>query len=338
MSLSNPTSILAPATLAQLVAAGLDPTWYIDRAAGLAMAMQDRFDPTLLGLVGLRGDLAGQGTLTIRVAAMDGVGYSERLQLISSETGRPTTTGYDLGYTTVTAAAYGLGKKETFLEGIIGNPATKLSLDELEMRLPDSAMATLRFLACTTGSGVTANTIGSTTLGLGMDDMYDVRALVVGTPGAAARGRVRITLDGEQFNQLSASARTEPGVVEMFDSWAQAASLQPGGALDGNYTNFLGLGIDIGTTNDVVQSGGVYLGFGGSPGFIGWARASTNGAKIPASAVPVYFPEWGVVIWRPMDGLGNLTNEVMIYQVVGTGLGDPSVYLQFLCRSAVSPA
>lgn len=335
MALQNPTTLLAPTTLAAVAAAGIDPTWWINRQAGLAFAMVDEFDPTLLGLISLRGDFAGKGTRTMRVQSVDGVGYAERLVALGSETARPPSTGWNTGYTTLTIAPYGLGKKETFEESILGDPATRLGLDQLEMMLPKSGMATLRYLGCVTGSGVTANTIGATGVALGMDDIYDLRALIVGTAGAQKRGRVRMTIDGGQLNQLSDSARSEPGIERRFESWIQAAAVNLEGAEDGFYPNFCDMRIDIGTTDDVQQSGGDYLGFGGSPGFIGWGRAATNRLNLAAHVVPVYFPEWGIVMWRPADSTGNLTNEVMIYQIVGTALGDPEVFLQFLVKSVV---
>jgi hypothetical protein len=336
MALTNPTTILPPNTLAALAAAGLDPTWFVERGMALGVAFQDTFDPLQYGLVGLRGDFQGRGTMTMRIGNVDGIGFSERLQALGSETARPTATGYSVGYTTLTVAPYGLAKKETFQEAIIGNPATRLSLDQLEAALPGSCMATLRYLACVTGSTVSANQIGATGVALGMDDIYDLRALLIGTPGAQARGRVRLTLDGAQLNQLDDSARSEPGIIHGAN-WSQAAQVNTAEGVDGNFPNWMGLNVDIGTTNDVQQSGGDYLGFGGSPGFIGWGRASAlaSNLPIPASAVPVYFPEWGVVIWRPTDGLGNLTNEVMVMQIVGTALGDPTVYFQTLVKSVV---
>jgi hypothetical protein len=334
MALTNSTTISPPSTLAGNVASGLSPTHWIDRQAALNIAMQDRFDPLLIGLVGLRGDFSGKGTLTMRVGAVDGLGFSERLQLLGSENARPTATGHTLGYTTLTVAAYGLAKKETYLDAIIGDPATRISLDEMEAKLPDSCMATLRYLGCVTGSTVSANTIGATGVALGMDDIYDIRALINGTPGAQARGRIRMTIDGGQLNQLEDSARSEPGIIHG-GNWTEAAKVNNPGAAMGFYPNWMGLEIDIGTTNDVQQSGGDYLGFGGSPGFIGWGRASTLAANIGVGAQPVYLPEYGVVIWRPTDGAGNLTNEVMVMQIVGTALGDPSVYLQFLVKSVV---
>ena len=332
MALQNPTSLLPPQTLLAISAAGIDPTWFVDRQAGLLVAMQDRFDPSLLGLIGLRGDFSGRGTRTIRVAAVDGLGFAERLAAIS-ETGRPQPTGYTLGYTTLTVADYGLAKQETFAEGIIGDPATRLGLDELEARLPASCMATLRYLACVTGATVTANTIGATTTRLSMDDIWTLRSGIISNRGAP--GPVRMMIHPTQFNHLSDSARSEPGIERQFVSWLDAAKVNANGAENGVFGDFCGMGIDVGITNDVVLSSGAYKGFAGSPGFMGWGRASASPANLPlpASSMPVYLPEYGVLIWRPNDALGNLTREVMVLQIVGTALGDAAVFYQALVQS-----
>lgn len=320
------TTLPGPFSFADTQNANITPTWVT--TAELEMALQDALDPLATGMVALHGDLAGTGTDEMRVTFVDGLGYAERMSALASETSRPSPSTVVLGYSTLTIASHGLAKAQTWRQSQLGKPGQFVSMDEMIRYVPMSFLATLRYLACVAGSGISSN-IGSTSDDLTADDWYLLREAMINTPGAGRNGMPRATLALDQLNQLSQSFRSEPAFVQNIEAFRSVA-----GAVVGQvFPNWAGMGVDVMISEDVVTSGGAYLGFCGSPGFMGWGRASTSNIMIPAALDPIRVDAYGLLIYRAVDALMNRTDQIEALAEIGVACADPSVYFQRRIRS-----
>lgn len=296
---------------------------YTYAAGQILLELQDRLCLVSLGTVPLVGDLAGTGTDTLRITEMGTVGWSQRMTALATEDATITASAITTAYTSVTIGQYGLSHEETFASQILGRERG-VSLDSLVAMVPDSWMATHRYLVCVEGATF-GTIIGSATLALSVDDWIDLVTAANETLGAMAPSAV---LAPQQMTQLVASFRTEPAFQNLAADFAtmqrvNGMQLKP---------NFAGLGIDVALTDDVVQSGGAYQGFAMSPGGIGWARASVNSARPEGTTMMV--PEFGLLIVRVnKDENAKARYEARAW--MGVNSGSSNVFLQRRVRSVV---
>lgn len=318
------TTINAPISTAQ-TNPDLGPD-YIFTSERIKIELQDKLDLLNLGVVPLIGDLAASGTDTIRVTHMGSVGWSRRMSSLATETEAITASAITTGYTEVAIGMYGLAHEETYQNQILTREPG-VSLDELEKMFPGSWLATFRYLVCVEGATF-STIIGSATAALSVDDWLDLVAAHNETLGGS--GNPSCTLAPQQLTQLRASARTEPAFQNAASDFA---AMQKVDAMQ-LHPNFLGLGIDIACTDDVVQSGGAYLGFSMTPGGIGWARASTQAIRPHTPGVGMYMPEFGAFVERIAKGdQGKARYEARTWLGVNSGSSD--LYVQRRVRSVV---
>lgn len=305
-----------------LNAAGLTLSYLVGQ---LDMAMQDKLSPIATGMVQLKVDFAGKGTDTLRIPFVDGVGFSKRMSSLAAENSTITASSFTTGYSAVTLGMYGLGHGFTQRSRILAQPGTALQLTDLIAKIPDSFLATLRYLSCVSGATIGTN-IGSASAALSEDELYALAAAMISTSGSENRGNPLVTLHPEQINQLRTSLRSSPAFIQNLNAYLQAAAA-PG---SNRFVNFMGLGFDVQKTSDVVVDTGVYQGFAVAPGGIGYAVASTSALAndIPAAAEPMFLDEYGLVINRTFAGLASATNGYEARAHVGVALGDSTVFLQ----------
>jgi hypothetical protein len=315
------TTINPPNTFTQGAAAGLAYD-YAFAEAELLMAMHDALDPIATGMVALLGDVAGSRSDTIRITNVDNIGMARRMSALATETDAIPASSFLQGYTEAAVGLYGLAHEESYQSQILG---TNRGVDLMTLMTvaPGSFLATLRYLGCVTGATI-ATTIGSASSYMSVDDLLALQAAVLGTSGAMARGLPSMTLHNNQYAKLLESARTEPAFQNSASDFATLNTLQPGAF----YRNVLGLGMDARITEDVQTSGGGYQGFAGSPGFLGWVRASTANIR-PAGVTGEarYIPDFGLFLQGVDRGVnGSARYEARAW--VGTALGSADVFFQ----------
>ena len=102
--------------------------------------LEDALNVEAAGLVRLVGDAAGSGSDVIRVTNIGGIGFNLPMAALASETAAITPSPFDLGYSTVTIADYGLAFEESYKAQILGRePAAMLDalrVDERKLHLP----------------------------------------------------------------------------------------------------------------------------------------------------------------------------------------------------------
>ncbi len=299
---------------------GLD---YVFAAQSILMELQDSLSLVGLGTVPLVGDLAGSGSDVLRVTEMGNVGFSQRMTALASEDSTITASSITTAYTDITIGQYGLAHEETFASQILGREKG-VSLDALVAQVPNSWIATHRYIVCVEGATF-GTIIGSATAALSVDDWIDLINAGNETLGAGSPSAV---LSPQQLSQLTDSFRTEPAYqtsVQAFSDLKRFQGLQI-------RPNFAGLGVDIAITDDVVQSGGAYLGFAMSPGGIGWARASTGSATPQGTTMMV--PEFGLLIVKVnKDENAKARYEARAW--MGVNSGSSNVFFQRRIRSVV---
>lgn len=299
---------------------------YVFAVQRMLVELQDKLNLMSLGVVPLLGDLAGSGTDTLRVTEVGSIGFSRRFASMASETDTITASPITTGYTEVSIGMHGLAHEETYQGQILGRERG-ISLEQIEALVPESWLATWRYLVCV--EGATFGTIvGAAADTLTIDDWIDlITAHREALGSTAAPGAV---LAPQQLTQLVASARTEPAFQNLASDFSGIQKLS-GMQL---YPNFLGLGIDIALTDDVQQSGGAYQGFSMTPGGIGWARASTQSIRPHIPGVGMYLPEYGAFIERIAKGdNGKARYEARTW--IGVNSGSSNVYVQRRVRSVV---
>jgi hypothetical protein len=291
---------------------------YVFAAKDIDIAMSDALDVMGLGLVRLVGGFEGSGSDTMRVEYIDGVGFDLAMTAVASETDSITPSAPTLGYTEVALAQYGLGFSDTYKQQLLSRQPAAL-VDYLVATIPQSWTATLRSLVCTAGSTF-ATGVGAATTSLSIDDLLDLAAARRNTSGA----RIPIvTLHGTQINQAIESARQEPAYQSSAAQFLANTAMQEGAI----YPNFLGLGFTVAHTNDVVNSGGGYVGFASAPGGIGWAGADPSRIKA-AGMNPIKVPDKGLLIEEITDGAGQSIRQVNARAFLGVAIGDPLVFFQ----------
>lgn len=290
------TAMYAPATYEQAKAAGWAHN-YIFAAERMRMALEDSLDAMALGTVPLLGDLSGSGSDTIRIRSVGGIGWNRRFQTLASETDTATPSAFDAGYTEVAVAPVALAHSESYLNQSLNGGRNWITLDELKALVPVSWLATWRYKMAVVGATF-STAVGSASRAMMVDDVIDLRAAA--RTSKATGKRLGGLVDPNQINQLLESIRSEPAFQ---NSKMDFESVQ--GTDQQILRNVLGLNIDLGVTDDVVQDAGAYQGFAGTDGSIGWAVASSSPIKVANPQGAIYIPQFGLVIEEQVGGQGQ---------------------------------
>lgn len=286
------------------------------------IAIQRRLEDALnveeAGLVRLVGDAAGTGSDTLRVTNIGGIGYNEPMTALASETAAITPSPFDLGYSTVTIADYGLAYEESFKAQVLGREPAAM-LDQLVATMPQSYLRTLRDLVGTTIAGF-ASAVGDVGSTLGVDDYLDLLAAHRETLGA---GIPKVMLHPVQMTQLIESVRAETALSLSVEQLGEL-----GGARDSQiYRNFAGMGLDVAISDSITSGGGGYIGGGYSPGGIGYAVGST--ASVRARGIDaIRLPQFGTIITFPSSSSTNGKETAEARSFLGVAAGSSDVFLQ----------
>ncbi len=322
------TTINQPSTQAQWLSAGLAKSFELRNA--LELALMDGLDT--LPSMGQAIDLTGMNTTAMRMPYASGIGVSKRMTASGGETSINAASTYDVGYSAVSVGQYDLAYTQSVQNQVIGGDGTVLTLDMLKEMLPANAIATLRYLYCTAGSGISVTTVGSgSSANLDADDMYDLAAAITSRLGSGRLGKPVATLDPEQWNHARAAFRSEPAYVQNLGGFLGVQAAKQ----DQMLGDPLGLGFDIQITDDVVQDSGAYKGFCVSAGAIRRVKADPSRARIPAAASPIFLPDFGIVVYDLLDGLGSARLGWQALGFMGAALANSDVSLQILVTSKI---
>lgn len=291
-----------------------------------AREIQTRIADMMLAspLLQLVGDAAGTGSPTIRATSIGNVGFEVQMTALANEDAAIPESDVVIGYSDITVALYGLAHGETYMHQIINNGRPEaVSLDKLIARVPDSWEKTLRVLTAAQGAAI-VNVVGAATTQASIDDLLALIALFRENPGYLKGLPPWGMFHTKQITQILESARSDPA----FQGQANVFGDTQGFSLEQVNKNFLNLKFDAHETNDVNTSGGAYQGFVGSPGYMGWVRASTNNIKPsnPQGFAPI--PQFGLAIEEIPNGNGKRVYNARFFG--GVGLGEAEVFGQ--CR------
>jgi hypothetical protein len=287
--------------------------------------LQDALNVEAAGLVRLVGDAAGSGSDVIRVTNIGGIGYNLAMSALASETAAITPSPFDLGYSTVTIADYGLAFEESYKAQILGREPAAM-LDALVQTMPESFLRTLRDLTATTIAGFSTS-VGSSGAALDMDHLLDLLAAFRENPGA---GQPVVMLHPKQVSDLVDSIRSETTLSLSVSEFGGVQGLQ-GGAQ--TIRNFAGLGIDINMSTSVTTSGPDHVGGGYSAGGIGYAVGSTAGVRARGIDA-IRIPEFGTIVTFPSSSSTNGKETAEARSFLGVAAGSSDVFVQRKILSA----
>jgi hypothetical protein len=298
---------------------------YVFAEQEIMLELQDRLDVMGLGVVGLRGDLAGSGSDTVRVTDYGDVGFSLPFTPLANETDTVAPSPIAIGYEEVTIGTFGLSHSETYKQQVLGREPA-ISLDRLKALVPDSWAATFRDRVALTGSGITT-AVGAATTTLSVDDHLDLA-----TAYKVNLGNMRpfAMVDGTQMDQLARSYRNEPAFTNNAGEFAALLGLVTGtpdaGRITQLHANFAGMGIDFAITDSIVQSGGARQGFAAPPGGLGWAVANTSPIRPANNNGAVYVPSIGLFIEELTEGSAQTKRQYRATSFFGVALGSERVF------------
>lgn len=287
--------------------------------------LQDALNVQAAGLVRLVGDAAGSGSDVIRVTNIGGIGYNLAMSALASETAAITPSPFDLGYSTVTIADYGLAFEESYKAQILGREPAAM-LDALVQTMPESFLRTLRDLTATTIAGFSTS-VGSSGAALDMDHLLDLLAAFRENPGS---GQPVVMLHPKQVSDLVDSIRSETTLSLSVSEFGGVQGLQ-GGAQ--TIRNFAGLGIDINMSTSVTTSGPDHVGGGYSAGGIGYAVGSTAGVRARGIDA-IRIPEFGTIVTFPSSSSTNGKETAEARSFLGVAAGSSDVFVQRKILSA----
>ena len=287
--------------------------------------LEDALNVQAAGLVRLVGDAAGSGSDVIRVTNIGGIGYNLAMSALASETAAITPSPFDLGYSTVTIADYGLAFEESYKAQILGREPAAM-LDALVQTMPESFLRTLRDLTATTIAGFSTS-VGSSGAALDMDHLLDLLAAFRENPGS---GQPVVMLHPKQVSDLVDSIRSETTLSLSVSEFGGVQGLQ-GGAQ--TIRNFAGLGIDINMSTSVTTSGPDHVGGGYSAGGIGYAVGSTAGVRARGIDA-IRIPEFGTIVTFPSSSSTNGKETAEARSFLGVAAGSSDVFVQRKILSA----
>ena len=290
--------------------------------------LQDALNVQAAGLVRLVGDAAGSGSDVIRVTNIGGIGYNLAMSALASETAAITPSPFDLGYSTVTIADYGLAFEESYKAQILGR-APAAMLDALVQTMPESFLRTLRDLTATTVAGFSTS-IGSSGTALTMDNALDLLAAFRENPGS---GQPVVMLHPKQVSDLVDSIRSEPPLSLSVSEFGGLQGLQ-GGAQ--TIRNFAGLGFDISMSTSITDDSTDFFGGAYSAGGVGYAVGSTAGVRARGIDA-IRIPEFGTIVTFPSSSSTNGKETAEARSFLGVAAGSSDVFVQRKVISKVAP-
>lgn len=296
---------------------------------GVKMQLADQLDVVAPGIVRLMVDLAGSGSNVGRVRFAGGLGWQAPLVALASDTDAPPDATPAAGYTTVTLAPYGLGMSQSFMSRVLADAAAaeSMSVEAFMAQIPASWASMARDATCTIGAAF-ATRLGSSSVSMSVDLALSLIAARESVNGATDQMLSPVMLHSAQMSQLRASARSEPAFQAEFRAFEESQQ---------GTRRMRFAGLDFIATNSVTTSGGAYKGFAFGEGGIGYGVAGATPANlpIPAGADAMYVPEFGLVIYKRLNGLGQQVLGVVGLAFVGFAAGDSTVYFQRGFDSAV---
>ena len=290
--------------------------------------LEDALNVQAAGLVRLVGDAAGSGSDVIRVTNIGGIGYNLAMSALASETAAITPSPFDLGYSTVTIADYGLAFEESYKAQILGREPAAM-LDALVQTMPESFLRTLRDLTATTVAGFTTS-IGSSGTALTMDNALDLLAAFRENPGS---GQPVVMLHPKQVSDLVDSIRSETTLSLSVSEFGGLQGLQ-GGAQ--TIRNFAGLGFDISMSTSITDDSTDYFGGAYSAGGVGYAVGSTAGVRARGIDA-IRIPEFGTIVTFPSSSSTNGKETAEARSFLGVAAGSSDVFVQRKVISKIAP-
>ena len=290
--------------------------------------LEDALNVQAAGLVRLVGDAAGSGSDVIRVTNIGGIGYNLAMSALASETAAITPSPFDLGYSTVTIADYGLAFEESYKAQILGREPAAM-LDALVQTMPESFLRTLRDLTATTVAGFSTS-IGSSGTALTMDNALDLLAAFRENPGS---GQPVVMLHPKQVSDLVDSIRSETTLSLSVSEFGGLQGLQ-GGAQ--TIRNFAGLGFDISMSTSITDDATDYFGGAYSAGGVGYAVGSTAGVRARGIDA-IRIPEFGTIVTFPSSSSTNGKETAEARSFLGVAAGSSDVFVQRKVISKVAP-
>lgn len=290
--------------------------------------LEDALNVQAAGLVRLVGDAAGSGSDVIRVTNIGGIGYNLAMSALASETAAITPSPFDLGYSTVTIADYGLAFEESYKAQILGREPAAM-LDALVQTMPESFLRTLRDLTATTVAGFSTS-IGSSGTALTMDNALDLLAAFRENPGS---GMPVVMLHPKQVSDLVDSIRSETTLSLSVSEFGGLQGLQ-GGAQ--TIRNFAGLGFDISMSTSITDDSTDYFGGAYSAGGVGYAVGSTAGVRARGIDA-IRIPEFGTIVTFPSSSSTNGKETAEARSFLGVAAGSSDVFVQRKVISKVAP-
>jgi len=323
-----PTNVTAPSTFTQAGSAGL--TYSYKLAEDLEMAIMDRLGDSAIQFMGEPIDLSGQGSATKRMGILSNVSYQRVFTASGGETTLNAASGYTLDYWAASVAQYDLSFTQSVQAGVLGLPGVTVTLEDLVRFMPDNWLATLRGLLCTAASSFSDQTVGSASVLMSADDIFDAAAAATRKLGANVLGAPRMFLDPEQFITARDSFRSEPSYVQNLGAMQQIQRIQAGQDLG----DVFGLGFSVSLTDSIVQGGGAYKGFMGSVGSVRRVVADPARAVIPAGVSPMVMPE-GILVYDLLQAANAATFGKQALCFTGAAQGSATSSLQILVTSKV---
>ncbi len=290
--------------------------------------LEDALNVQAAGLVRLVGDAAGSGSDVIRVTNIGGIGYNLAMSALASETAAITPSPFDLGYSTVTIADYGLAFEESYKAQILGREPAAM-LDALVQTMPESFLRTLRDLTATTVAGFSTS-IGSSGTALTMDNALDLLAAFRENPGS---GQPVVMLHPKQVSDLVDSIRSETTLSLSVSEFGGLQGLQ-GGAQ--TIRNFAGLGFDISMSTSITDDSTDFFGGAYSAGGVGYAVGSTAGVRARGIDA-IRIPEFGTIVTFPSSSSTNGKETAEARSFLGVAAGSSDVFVQRKVISKVAP-
>ena len=290
--------------------------------------LQDALNVEAAGLVRLVGDAAGSGSDVIRVTNIGGIGFNLAMSALASETAAITPSPFDLGYSTVTIADYGLAFEESYKAQVLGREPAAM-LDALVQTMPESFLRTLRDLVATTVAGFTTS-VGSSGTALTMDNALDLLAAFRENPGS---GQPVVMLHPKQVSDLVDSIRSETTLSLSVSEFGGLQGLQ-GGAQ--TIRNFAGLGFDISMSTSITDDTTDYFGGAYSAGGVGYAVGSTAGVRARGIDA-IRIPEFGTIVTFPSSSSTNGKETAEARSFLGVAAGSSDVFVQRKVISKVAP-
>ena len=290
--------------------------------------LQDALNVQAAGLVRLVGDAAGSGSDVIRVTNIGGIGYNLAMSALASETAAITPSPFDLGYSTVTIADYGLAFEESYKAQILGREPAAM-LDALVQTMPESFLRTLRDLTATTIAGFSTS-VGSSGAALDMDHLLDLLAAFRENPGS---GQPVVMLHPKQVSDLVDSIRSETTLSLSVSEFGGLQGLQ-GGAQ--TIRNFAGLGFDISMSTSITDDSTDFFGGAYSAGGVGYAVGSTAGVRARGIDA-IRIPEFGTIVTFPSSSSTNGKETAEARSFLGVAAGSSDVFVQRKVISKVAP-